>query len=102
VGFRRKNQAALLYRYYHDMTAVLTNLSRVVVPNGSLFFVIGDNKTQAGEQEIAIKSGQFIQECGRELGWELVDLIPITVTQENRLHNKNSITDNDIIWFRKR
>lgn len=102
VGFRRKNQAALLYRYYHDMTAVLNNLSQVVAPNGSLFFVIGDNKTQAGEQEIAIKSGQFIQECGRELGWELVDLIPITVTQENRLHNKNSITDNDIIWFRKR
>ncbi len=101
VGFRRKNKAALLYRYYSDMTSALNNLNQVIAPNGSLFFVIGHNKTQAGGQEIIIKSGQFIQECGLELGWTLVDVIPITVTQENRLHNKNSITDNDIIWFRK-
>jgi DNA modification methylase len=101
VGFRRKNSAALLYRYYSDMTNVLSNLSQVVAPNGSLFFVIGDNKTQAGEQEIIIQSGQFIKECGIEFGWRLIDMIPITVTQENRLHNKNSITNNDIIWFKK-
>ena len=101
VGFRRKNKAALLYRYYSDMTRVFSNLSQVVTPNGSLFFVIGDNKTQAGEQEVIIQSGQFIKECGIELGWKLVDVIPITVTQEDRLHNKNCITDNDIIWFKK-
>lgn len=101
VGFRRKHKAALLYRYYSDMTSVLNNLSQVVAPNSSLFFVIGDNKTQAGAEEVIIQSGQFIKECGIELGWKLEDIIPITVTQENRLHNKNSITDNDIIWFRK-
>lgn len=102
VGFRRKNQAALLYRYYADMTRVLSNLDQVTAESGSLFFVIGDNKTLAGGREVIVKSGQFIQETGQKVGWELADVIPITVTKENRLHNKNSITENDIIWFRKK
>jgi DNA modification methylase len=101
VGFRRKNTSALLYRYYSDMTNVLSNLNEVVAKNGSLFFVIGDNKTIAGGREIIIKSSQALQETGERLGWKLMDVVPITVTQENRLHNKNSITENDIIWFTK-
>lgn len=100
VGFRRKNKAATLYKYYRDMTLVLSNLHQVIRSDGNLFFVIGDNKTVAGDTEIIIKSSQMLQETGALLGWELVDVIPITVTQENRNHNKNGITANDIIWFK--
>lgn len=105
VGFRRQNKAALLLRYYDDMTKTMINLDQYISSQGSLFFVIGDNTTKAGGEEgkeIIIKSGQFIAETGRALGWDLVDTIPITVTQENKLHNKNSILENDIIWFEKK
>jgi DNA modification methylase len=101
VGFRRKNMAALLYRYFSDMTRVLSNLDKAVKKNGNLFFVIGDNKTYHEEKALVIKSGKVLEEVGRELGWRLNEVIPITVTQENRLHNKNGIRDNDIIWFTK-
>jgi hypothetical protein len=68
---------------------------------GQAFFVIGDNRTTAGDKEIRIQSGQALQEIGISLGWKLADTIPITVTTENRLHVKNSITENSILWFKK-
>jgi len=104
VGFRRKNKAATLYRYYEDMTKVMHSLDNIVSPEGSLFFVIGDNKTTAGGddgEKICITSGKILIETGLAIGWNLAEVIPITVTQEDRLHNKNSITENEIVWFKK-
>jgi hypothetical protein len=101
VGFRKLNTAALLYKYYQDMSQVFINLDLAVKKQGNLFFVIGDNKTNTSSGEVAIESGKCLIEMGEALGWTLKDVIPITVTQENRLHNKNGITANDIIWFRR-
>jgi len=103
VGFRKKNTASLLYRYYADMTSVFENLNWSVKKGGNLFYVIGDNKTFVGNQdkEIIIKSSDSLAEIGSNLGWKHVKTIPITVTQENRHHNKNSILQNNILWFRK-
>lgn len=101
-GFRKQNMAALLYRYFSDLTGVMKNLDKAVKPDGSVFFVIGDTKTEAGGKVVSIKSGQVIKEIGVDMGWNLVDTISITVTTEDRPHSKNSITENDIIWFRKK
>jgi DNA modification methylase len=101
VGFRRKNMAALLYRYYSDMTKAMINMDKVIKDKGSIFFVIGNNKTTAGGKEVDINSSTFLKETAMALGWRLNKKIPITVTQENRLHNKNSIKENDILWFEK-
>jgi DNA modification methylase len=102
VGFRRDNTAALLYLYFQDMSKVMQNLDPLLRPGSSAFFVIGDNRTTAGGKEIKIESGEVLQEIGESIGWEVADVIPITVTTENRLHTKNSITTNEIIRFRKR
>jgi hypothetical protein len=83
------------------MSTVMQNLAPRLRSGGSAFFVIGDNRTVAGGKEVKITSGRALQEIGAAVGWELVDVIPITVTTENRLHAKNSITENEIIWFRK-
>ncbi|TLD40223.1 MAG: putative modification methylase [Candidatus Jettenia ecosi] len=101
-GFRKQNMAALLYRYFLDMSVVIANLNAVMQPDASAFFVIGDTRTEAGDKVIAIKSGQVLAETGEILGWDLVDTIPITVTTEDRPHSKNSITENDIVWFKKK
>ena len=103
VGFRKKNMASVLYRYFEDMTLIMENLNWATKQNGNLFFVIGDNKTFLGEKEIetAISSAKILKEIGKSIGWKLIQSIPITVTQENRKHNKNSILENDIIWFQK-
>ncbi len=101
VGFRRDNTAALLYLYFQDMSIVMQNLNPLLRSGGAAFFVIGDNRTTAGGKEVKIASGRALQEIGAAIGWELIDVIPITVTTENRLHAKNSITVNEIIRFRK-
>jgi hypothetical protein len=101
VGFRRDNTAALLYLYFQDMSKVMENLDPLLRPGSSAFFVIGDNRTTAGGKEIKITSGEVLQEIGESIGWEVADVIPITVTTENRLHAKNSITTNEIIRFHK-
>lgn len=101
VGFRRKNMAALLYRYFSDMTKVFQNLNHYLKPGASSFFVIGDNVTEAGGQEVAIKSAQVLTEIAEHIGWNVRERIPITVTKENRPHARHSITENDIIWCQK-
>jgi hypothetical protein len=93
--------AALLLRYYRDLALALTNIDRAVTKDGSLFFVIGDNKTVAGGTPLAIRSGEVLKEIGESLGWSLRRTIPITVTKEARPHHRNSITANEIIWFRR-
>jgi len=101
VGFRRKNMGSLLYRYFNDMSKAIKNLDYVLKPGGQAFFVIGNNKTLAGKKDIVIDSAKFIVEAAHSIGWKTKNIIPITVTQENRLHNKNGITENDIIWMQK-
>lgn len=101
AGFRRQNMASLLFRYYEDMSVSFARMKNLVKRGGSVFMVIGDNKTTAGGTEIRIPSSDFLLEAGRNLGLRVVDDIPITVTQENRLHNKNSITSNRILWLKK-
>jgi DNA modification methylase len=100
VGFRRRNMAPLLYRYFDDMHQVVSNLARLVVPGGRVFFVIGDNKTTAGGRLVEIQSGKALAEIGKSVGWELAETIPITVTREALLHSHNSITDNTVLCFR--
>jgi hypothetical protein len=101
VGFRRKNMAALLLRYFADMTKVFRNLDMCLKLGASAFFVIGDNVTTAGDQEVIIKSADVLTETAAELGWNIRDRIPITVTTENRRHARHSITENEIIWCEK-
>lgn len=103
VGFRRKNKASLLYRYYRDLSQSLDNMSKVLKPGGSIFLVIGNNKTKAGDKmkEINIETSEVLKEMGKNRKWGMVDDIKIEVTKEDKNHSKNSITENEIIWFKK-
>lgn len=99
VGFRRRNMAALLLRYFSDMHRSMINVASVVRPGASLFFVIGNNRTLAGGRSVIIPSTTVLQELGDAVGWRLVNEIPITVTREAVLHSQNSITLNSVLHF---
>lgn len=99
VGFRRKNKASLLYRYFRDLFLTLKSVNKIVRNGGQLFFVIGNNKTIAGGKEIVINSTKALEEMGKALKWRLKDKIPISVVKENFRHSKHTITQNNILWF---
>ena len=101
VGFRKKNMAALLYMYFRDMSDVLNTLNRIVKDGGHICLVIGDTKTTTGEEKVIIRTTQMLRETGKNLGWKLVDEIPVSVTKEKFLHMHNSITENNILIFKK-
>lgn len=99
AGFRRKNMGALLYRYFTDLNAAVLQLRRLVRPGGNAFFVMGNNRTEAGGIDVAIDGISALVEMGKSAGWRHVENIPITVTTENLKHVKNAITTNAMIWF---
>ena len=100
VGFRRRNMAALLIRYFSDMWATFRNLSAVVRAGAHMFFVIGDNKTLAGGRSVRIPSTESLAEMGKAVGWRVQERIPISVTREAPLHSRHAITENVVLHFR--
>ncbi len=101
VGFRRKNMSALVYMYFHDMTKVMNTIDEIIKENGYICIVIGDTKTTTGEEKVVIKTTEMLRETGRNMGWTLEYDIPISVTIEKYKHMKNSITENNILVFKK-
>lgn len=101
VGFRRKNMAALLYKYFNDMATSMKNMDYVLKNGGDIFIVIGDNYTITSNGRVDIETARILHDTGQRIGWELKRAMPITVTTENLNHIKNSIRNNIVLWFRK-
>lgn len=101
VGFRKKNMAALIFMYFRDMSRVMITLDKVVKDAGYICIVIGDTKTTTGAEKVIIRTTQVLRETGKHLGWTLVGDIPISVTKEKYVHMHNSITENNILIFKK-
>ncbi len=102
VGFRRKNTAALLFKYFLDMHQGINQVSQVLKKNKFAFFVVGNNRTTAGDQNIDIPTDDFISLIAEQNSFRFVEKIPMTVQKGYMIHSKNSINKESIlIWQRK-
>ena len=101
VGFRRANMAALLWRYFTDMSSNLQQMNRVMKNGAKAFYVVGDSRTKAGNKWTKIETCRSICQIGVMAGFEHVENIDIDVTTENYKHIKNAITENKVIILRK-
>lgn len=101
VGFRRANMAALLWRYFTDISANLHQVSRVMKSGAKAFYVVGDSRTKAGDDWVQIETCRYISHIGAMAGLEHIEDIDIDVTTESYKHIRNAITENKIIIFRK-
>ena len=101
VGFRRKNMAALIYMYFRDMSEVLHTMNSAVKSGGHICIVIGDTKTTTGKEKVVIRTTEVLRETAARLGWSLTWDLPISVTVERYLHMNHSITENNILMFKK-
>ena len=102
VGFRRKNKASLLYRYFMDMRTAMLQMRRVLKKGGVCMVIIGDNVTAAGDtkRQIPIRTAQYLMLVGESVGFQMEEEIPITVSRENFAHFSNAITGNKVLIFR--
>ena len=102
VGFRRKNKASLLYRYFMDMRTAMLQMRRVLKKGGVCMVIIGDNVTTAGDtkHQIPIRTARYLMLVGESVGFQMEEQIPITVSRENFAHFSNAITGNEVLIFR--
>ncbi|MBN1425887.1 restriction endonuclease [Candidatus Fermentibacteria bacterium] len=101
-GFRRKNMPALLTRFFSDMATILGNCERVLRDGGQAMIVIGDNRTSIDDEDVRIPTTDWVQETALHMGLKLVERIDISVTTENLVHIRNAITENVVLWLKKR
>jgi site-specific DNA-methyltransferase (cytosine-N4-specific) len=100
VGFRRKNTASLLYKYFLDMYYTMHQISLILKKNKLAFFVIGNNKTTAGQENITIPTDNFISLIAESNNFKLVEKINIDVQPSHMIHSKNSINSESILILR--
>ncbi|MFN8368466.1 MAG: DNA methyltransferase [Candidatus Kapaibacterium sp.] len=101
VGFRRKNTAALLYKYFLDMHQGINQVSQVLKKNKFAFFVVGNNRTTAGNESIDIPTDDFIGLIAQANNFQLVEKISMTVQQSYMIHSKNSINTESILVLQR-
>ena len=102
VGFRRKNTAALLYKYFIDMHQGINQISQVLKKNKLAFFVVGNNKTTAGNKKIDIPTDDFIGLIAQANNFKLVEKISMAVQKPYMIHSKNSINTESILVLQRK
>jgi len=102
VGFRRKNTASLLFKYFLDMNESVREINYVLKPNKYLFMVIGANRTVAGGEEILIPTNDYLAIIAEKNGFELIQKIEMTVQKSYMIHSRNSINNESILILRKK
>ena len=60
--FRRKNRAALVYRYFQDMYSCLSEMHRVLKKDKYCIIIIGNNRVRAGNRWIEIQTDKILEE----------------------------------------
>lgn len=101
VGFRRKNTAALLYKYFKDMQQSMAEMIKVLKKGKYCFMVVGCNNTIAGNQNVFIPTDDYIGLIGKSLGFILERKIPLTIQPSYMIHRKNAIKRESVIVFKK-
>ena len=101
VGFRRKNTAALLYKYFNDMQLAMVEMYHVLKHGKYCFMVVGSNNTTAGNQKITIPTDDYIGLIGKKVGFKLATKIPMSVAQSYMIHRNNAIPGESVLVFKK-
>jgi site-specific DNA-methyltransferase (cytosine-N4-specific) len=94
-NFRRRDHAAVLYKYYKGIYQTLKEMKRVLLPNGFCIIIVGNNKLRAGETLIEVKSDKYIIDMAKILGFELENVIERELTNTSNFFSK--IKDESII-----
>ena len=102
VGFRRKNMAVLTFKYFLDMKLAMVQIHDVLKFGKYAFFVVGNNKTLAGNEQINIPTDDFIGLIGESIGFEFEKKISLDVQKSYTIYSKNAINTESILVFKKK
>lgn len=102
VGFRRRNLAALLAKYFLDMRVVLSGVRRILRRGARAYVVVGDNHTTAGGEPVAIRTAEMLADIGAMIGLKEGRHRPMDMLTSRDIFRKNAMASETILEFSKR
>ena len=101
VGFRRRNLSALLSKYFFDMQDVVRQAFTLLRPGGTMFLVVGNNRTTAGGQPVEIRTAEHLGEMAHGLGFRMVDDMTMDMLVSRDIFRKNAVPSERIMRLEK-
>ena len=100
AGFRRRNLAALLAKYFFDMREVLLSIHALLHPGGNAFLVVGNNRTTAGGELIEVRTADHLSEMALDLGFEVIESQSMDMLPSRDIFRKNAVSSERIIGLK--
>lgn len=101
AGFRRRNLSALLSKYFFDMREVMRQMHSLLRPGGTMFLVVGNNRTTAGGQLIEIRTAEHLGEIANGLGFRMTDDVAMDMLVSRDIFRKNAVPSERIMRLDK-
>jgi site-specific DNA-methyltransferase (cytosine-N4-specific) len=99
VGFRRRNLAALLFKYFRDMGQCFAEIRRVLKPGGLCVVIIGNNHTVAGGELVDIPTDSLLIDLAETRGLRLWKALDMTDQPAYLPHSQNGIRSETILFL---
>ena len=90
VGFRRRNVAALLTKYFFDMRTVLKEMLAVTKPGAPVYIVVGSNHTIAGGERVEIRTAELLGDVAESLGYGRISELPMEMLRSRDIFKRNA------------
>ena len=101
VGFRRLNLAALLSKYFLDMRQTISQMHSLLKPDGTVFLVVGDNRTIAGGKTVQIETSNHLCRISESIGFSVVENMSMEMLVSRDIFRKNAVPSEQILVLQK-
>lgn len=102
VGFRRRDVAPLLYRYFSRMAFTFETWAKVLDPGETAVLVVGANSTVSGTgNSIAIPTPELTADLAESRGFAVVEMIGLETWPRYGIHHKNSVRGESAVILKK-
>ena len=97
AGFRRRNLPALLAKYFFDMREVLSGMAALLRPGGTMFLVVGNNRTTAGGELVEIHTANHLGQIATQLGFRKTGDMAMDMLVSRDIFRKNAMPSERIL-----
>jgi site-specific DNA-methyltransferase (cytosine-N4-specific) len=100
VGFRRRNLASLLAKYFLDMRQVLSAMAQILKTGARAYVVVGNNHTVAGGERVNIDTANLLAEIADSVRLKPADHIKMEMLVSRDIFKRNAVASETILAFR--
>ncbi|MDE2822801.1 MAG: hypothetical protein OXK79_04780 [Chloroflexota bacterium] len=100
-GFRRRNTAAVVFRYFTGMTGMMRAAAKAVRTGGCLAFIVGPNRAKLGGTSFLIDTPGLLAATGVHVGLRVSDVHELNAYNRYSIHSRNSIREERLLILQK-